>query len=242
MKTKSLILPSFLLVCGMTLSSASAALVAINSTNFSVTNTTTPPAVSNSYTGTGHVGLRYIGGTNYLSTSQTFTMEFNFSGGAMPSSGVGFWFGSASNANWIFVNEEAITSSDDDDQLRNFTERNLQTHGGSGTVTTDIIPDADFAPGATFTLTAIRTVTGGNATFDAQVRNSSNALIANLDSISTGTDADWGVTIFANSPQVNGITLTTTTITSLNIVPEPSAALLSLLGAALLVARRRRVA
>lgn len=234
----------FLLGIIATVSAASlhAASIAINSTNFSVTNTGAPvPSVSNTYTANtsavGHVGLQYQGGTDFLNSDQRFTLTFNYTGGANPTGGAAFWFGTSSAANWVFVNEEDGATND---LLRNFTTRNLQAHSGSGTVTTTTISDASMAPSTTYTLTLDRILTGGNYFLqNIQVRNPSNAVIGSLADVNVGTDAAWGVTIFAPAAFGN-VTSTTTTISGLDVsaIPEPSSA--ALLAISLLLAVRRR--
>ncbi len=238
MKTKSTILA----VIAAT-ASGNAASVAINSTNFAVTNTSNAPAVSNSYSARsangGHVGLQYTGGSDFLNSDQRFTLTFDYAGGANPVGGAAFWFGTSSAANWVFVNEEDGTAND---LIRNFTTRNLQTHSGSGTVSSNSITDASMAPGTTYTLTLDRVLVGANYFLqNIEVRNPSSTVIGSLADVNVGTDAAWGVTIFATAAFGN-VTDTTTTISGLDVspIPEPGSSALLGVGLGLLLATRRR--
>ncbi len=243
--------PLLIAIAAASTTSLHAASIAINSTNFAVTNTTSPPAVSNSYTAfsssNGHVGLQYIGGTDFLNSDQRFTLTFDYTGGAKPVGGVAFWFGTASDANWVFVNEESGTvSTPANDNLRNFSNRNLQTHGGSGTITSDSILNGDMVSDTTYTLTLDRVLTSPSnyQLQNIQVRNPSSTVIGSLPGINVGTDTNWGVTIFSTvAVPASGTTATTTTISSLDVsvIPEPSStALLGVSLFTLLLAARRR--
>lgn len=225
-----------LLSAAMLASNGFAIDIAINSSNFSRTDGGSP--VSNTYTAANHVGLEYIGGTDFLNSDQTFTITYDYTGGANPVGGAAIWFGTVSNADWVFANEQ---NGAPDDLLRNFVGRNLVTNSGGSVSDTDTIPDGDMMPSSNIIISIDRTFLGGNYFLDVELRNASDTVIGSLSNINVGTDASWGVTMWA--PAASGdVSNTTTTISNLSVtaIPEPGTyvALAGLL--AFLVALKRR--